>query len=102
MSPWGRLKGQVIFGSEEFAAGMQALLGTKEGIPEIPRLQRHVGRPTLEVLFPPGTIVSKSERNTAIGEAHLKHGYESKEIADHLEIHYTSVSKIVKRMLDKK
>lgn len=101
-SPWERLKGEVIFGSEEFVAGVKALIGKKEEIAEIPRLQRHVGRPTLEALFAQNTSLSKNERNVAIGEAHLKHGYELKEIADHLGVHYTSVSKIVKAVLDKK
>lgn len=101
-SPWERLKGEVIFGSEEFAAGFKALIGRKEEILEIPRLQRHVGRPALEALLPQADIMSKSERNYVISEAHLKHGYELKEIADHLGVHYTSVSKIVKAVLDKK
>lgn len=101
-SPWERLKGEVIFGSEEFAAGFKALIGRKEEISEIPRLQRHVGRPTLEALLPQVDIILKSERNAVIIEAHLKHGYELKEIADHLGIHYTSVSKIIKGFLDKK
>lgn len=101
-SPWGSLKGQLILGTEACVSSAQESIGRKEEIPEIPRLQRHVGRPGLERLFPAGEVRSKGERNTAIVEAHLKHGYSLKEIGDHLEIHYTSVSKIIKTGLPKK
>ncbi|WP_236015107.1 transposase [Geomonas anaerohicana] len=102
ISPWQRLIGEVVFGTEEFAAGIHALIGEGEEITEIPRSQRHVGRPMLEALFPQETLASRSKRNAAIGQAHLEHGYELKEIAHQLGMHYTSVSKIIKKLLDKR
>ncbi|TSK06593.1 MAG: addiction module toxin RelE [Geobacter sp.] len=98
-APWDRLKGQLIFGTEAFASGIHDLIGGREEIPEIPKVQRHIGRPKLEDLFPQRATTSKGDRNALIGKAHLQHGYELKEIADHLGMHYTSVSKIVKRCL---
>jgi DNA-directed RNA polymerase specialized sigma54-like protein len=42
--------------------------------------------------------MSKEERNQKINHLdHIRHGYGLKEIADNLEIHYTTVSKIVKK-----
>ena len=40
----------------------------------------------------------KRERNTTIHKAHVDFGYTSKEIVEHLNLHYTTVSKIVKRV----
>jgi len=37
----------------------------------------------------------RQQRNNRITEAHIKHGYTLKEIADHLGIHYTTVRKVV-------
>jgi DNA-binding MarR family transcriptional regulator len=37
-----------------------------------------------------------TRRSKLIHAAHVKYGYTLKEIADHLEIHYTTVSKIIK------
>lgn len=95
-APWEKLKGQVILGSELFVERVRDFLGGKEQLTEIPRLQRMVGRPALEVQFAAGKQSTKSERNAAIIEAHVKHGYTLKEIAEHLDIHYTTVSKAIK------
>jgi putative transposase len=56
-SPGEKLKGQLIVENGEFTASVQKLIGRKDEIPEIPKLQRHVGRPCLEVLFPEGQFV---------------------------------------------
>nr|WP_236021584.1 hypothetical protein [Geomesophilobacter sediminis] len=101
-SPWWRVNGEVVFGTEEFATKIHALVGAKEETPEIPSLQRHVGRPALEVLFPKGRTAPRGERNCAIGDAHLKYGYGLKQIADHIGMHYTSISKVIKTLLVKK
>ncbi|HIP83277.1 MAG TPA: addiction module toxin RelE, partial [Desulfocapsa sulfexigens] len=36
-------------------------------------------------------------RNKQIESAHMQYGYTLKEIADQLKIHYTTVSKVLKR-----
>lgn len=53
---------------------------------EVPWRQRHVGRPPFEDLF-----------NAAIHQAHVRHGYAMEEIADHLGIHYSTVSRAIRR-----
>lgn len=92
---WEKLKGQIILGSDMFVERVREYLAGKDEIPEIPRLQRLAGRPALEVLFPVNVRASKGERNLAIYKAHVRHGYTLKEIACHLGIHYTTVSKVI-------
>lgn len=101
-APWEKLKGQVILGGDMFIEQVREFLGGKEQFTEIPRLQRTVGRPLLEVLFPAGNQSTRSERNSMILEAHVKHGYTLKEIAEHLDVHYTTISKVIKAELLKK
>ena len=100
--PWEKLKGQIILGSDAFIEHVREFLKGKEHYAEIPRLQRTAGRPPLEALFPAGEEFTKKERNSVIIKAHVKYGYTLGEIAKHLEIHYTTVSKVVKAELLKK
>ena len=96
-SPWGELVGQILLGTETFVQQARGLLGEKDEIAEIPRIQRHVGRPHLDELFPPDTALPKAERNRLIRLSHGKHGYTLKEISQALGIHYTTVSKVINR-----
>jgi len=96
-SPWEKLSGQVVLGSETFLNKLKDILGEKEEIAEIPRIQRFVGRPSLSELFPFNDIQNKEERNRLIHEAHIKHGYTLKEISKVLNIHYTTISKVLNR-----
>ena len=89
----------VRFFSARKHSSMQArgYLGEKDDIAEIPRIQRHVGRPQLDELFTSDSALPKAERNRLIRMAHGKHGYTLKEISRALGIHYTTVSKIINR-----
>jgi len=95
-SPWRELKGQVLLGKENFTEKFKALLSAKEHIKEIPRHQRYVSRPELEKLFK--ATGKKDRRNKTVYAAHVNHGYKLSEIANHLQIHYTTVSKIVAKI----
>jgi putative transposase len=95
--PWQKLVGQVFLGSEPFVARMGEVFETKRDIREIPRSQRHPGRPPLSQLFSGHQDVGKERRNRLIAEAHVMYAYNLKEIGDFLGIHYTTVSKIVSR-----
>ena len=83
-----------MLGEEGFIDKFKEHLTDKEKIKEIPRAQRYLSRPVLSKLFSKGETTAK--RNKHIYAAHVKHGYTLKEIADHIEIHYTTVSKVVK------
>jgi len=43
-------------------------------------------------------LVDKEESNEKVYDAHLKHGYTLKEIADSLGLQYSTVSKIIQRV----
>jgi hypothetical protein len=66
-----------------------------EDIPEIPRSQRYAERPSLENLLNEKTARNKMKRNKAISEAVEKHGYRQREVADHLGLYFTSISRIL-------
>jgi len=95
VSPWQKLTGQVFLGSENFVARMRELLGDKQEIKEIPRVQRYPGRPPLDRLLAIIIKRDRQQRNDQIVQAHITYGYTLKEIADCLDMHYTTVSKIV-------
>ena len=94
-TPWEKLTGQIILVTDEFIQQAKEMLGGREEIPEIPRTQRHVGRPTVTDIFPPDTKTGKQERNRLIRHAYGAHGYTLKEIAQALGVHYTTVSKVI-------
>jgi len=93
-SPWDELQGQILLGEESFIDKYRELLQDKIEIKEIPRTQRYLNRPKLSVLF--SKEYKKAQRDERIHTAHVKHGYRLKEIADHLGIHYTTVTKALK------
>jgi hypothetical protein len=93
-SPWEKLAGQILLGTEAFVQKARGLLGDKDDLAELPSIQRHVGRPPLDELFSPEISLAKGERNRLIHLAHGKHGYTLKEISQALGIHYTTVSKL--------
>lgn len=98
-SPWDNLQGQILLGKEGFVDTFKNFLIDKEKIKEIPRTQRYLNRPSLSKLILASEKTDK--RNKHIYTAYIKYGYTLKEIADHLDIHYTTASKIIKD-LDKK
>jgi len=95
-SPWDDLQGQILLGEEGFIEKYKDLLSDKEQIKEIPRPQRYVSRPRLSKLLSKEDKTTR--RNRQVYAAHVKYGYTLKEIADHIEIHYTTVSKAIKSL----
>lgn len=94
--PWNKLVGQIIFGGADFIADIQSRIGEAKDIGEIPRTQRFPGRPPLKHLFSKDNITDKADRNKQIEMAHMQYGYTLKEIAEQLELHYTTISKVLK------
>jgi REP element-mobilizing transposase RayT len=79
---WGALVGRIYFGDERFVRGVQK----DEEIPEVPRVQRRPVRPGLKDLMGRGTPAE-------VGRAYVEHGYRLGEIAAHLGVHYSTVSR---------
>jgi len=97
-SPWRDLRGQIFLGDERFVERSKGVLGEKNDLDEIPRIQRYANRPQLSELLGVGVISSKRQRDEAIHEAHVRYGYTLKQIADTLGLHYTTVSKVVREI----
>jgi len=88
---WDALQDQLFLGDEEFAdQSRQALSDRLLSDTEIPRLQRRPHAAPLSV------FVAMPDRNSAIAQAYATGRYSQKEIAKAFDIHYATVSRIVK------
>lgn len=92
-SPWDKLKGDIVLGSSEFIDKIKPYLSKNRNTVEISKKMRFVDRPKLKEIFDYG---DNNQRNKIIISAYLKYGYTQKEISDHLRVHYSLISKIVK------
>ncbi len=97
-SPWKALKGQCLLGGKELIEKLSPYLKQKATIKEIRIVDRKALRPDLAQLFSDSNLASKALRNRAMRVAHFEHGYRQKEIADHLGLHYTTVSNILRKI----
>jgi DNA-binding transcriptional ArsR family regulator len=91
-SPWEKLSGQIYLGSEGFVAKHQP----DQPIKEIPHCQTQANRPELEELFG-----ERKGLDQAIQEAYVRYGYRMGEIAEHLGVHYSTVSRHFKKVESK-
>jgi len=89
------VRGQAILGEEEFGDRLVDHLRKQKDIPEIPKSQRYANQPALAKIFTEKMIRDKQKRDKKIAEAVEKHLYSQREIAAHLGLHYTSVSRII-------
>lgn len=94
-SPWPQLQSQLFLGKETFIDKIKDAIPEKTAVKEIPKLQRYANRPQLKEIFADWKI--KKKRDEAIIASHVTYGYEQKEIANFLGIHYTTVSHVIKR-----
>lgn len=90
-SPWQSLRNQVYLGDDVFVEKMQSLLDDDKELSEIPLSQR---RPAPKPL----SYYEKRNRtrNGAIAEAYASGGYTLKEIGEHFDLHYTTISGIIR------
>ena len=84
---WEDLRGQIYLGSEEFIEEHAPALSPAREIPEI---QAQVRRPPLSVL------VTDPKDTAGIAGAYLEHRYTQQEIADHVGVHYSTISRRVR------
>ena len=82
-SIWKKVEGQSLLGEDKFVAELLRYVKGNEQIKEIPRKQRYIGRPGLEVFFK--DIETRQQRNKRIIRAVESYGYSQKEIYDFLE-----------------
>jgi len=94
-SIWTEVRGQALLGEDGFVDKFVDHLKKHMDIPEISRSQRYVHRPSLEKLFSAAVRADLRKRRVAIIKAVEQYGYRQQEIASHLGLHYSSVSRIM-------
>jgi len=93
---WTKVRGQALLGEEGFVDQLVDHLRKHKDIPEIPRSQRYAHRPALEKLFSGEAQANISKRRAAVQKAVEQYGYTLRQIAAHLSLHDSSISKILK------
>ena len=86
--PWEHLRGQLYLGSETFVTKHQP----GQSLKEISRQQTVAVRPRLSTLLP-----KQDTPRQAIAGAYRTHGYQMREIADYLGLHYSTVSRRIRQ-----
>lgn len=97
-SPLHQVKAQVLLGNAAFSKKMKALLSGEVSLQKLPRAPRLLKRPSVNSLFPAKTRTDKVLRNEAIRQAYQEHAYSMADIAHAARIHFSTVSKIIKRV----
>jgi putative transposase len=95
-SPWKELNGQIYLGDKEFIRQIKTAPTSRPG--EIPKSQYHADRLSLAELFGEVGQLAKAERDSRIHTAHIQYGYTFAQIGGHLNIHYATASRAVKRI----
>jgi len=90
-SPWKQLRNQVFLGDEKFVGSMQRLIDIDKDLSEIPTSQHRAVPRELSHY-----AEKYKSRNEAITSAYASGGYSLKEVGDYFELHYSTVSGIIK------
>lgn len=85
-----------MLGTKAFVQHLLPLIDKKGDLNEIPKAQRLMHRPELKDIFTTKIRREKKLRDSAIRKAYLEFGYSMASIARKLEIHYSTVSKIIR------
>ena len=94
-SIWEDLKGQMYLGDQAFVDRMMATLEGDALLDEVPTTQH---RPPPKALD--HYAKAHRDRDKAIAAAYASGGYSMKTIGEHFGLHYSMVSRILKRELD--
>ncbi len=93
-----------LIGNDDFIRKYAPVLDGSGSLSEVPRKERLAGRPTLASLFEgmygKMTEETRLKRAARIRKAFIDHGYRIIEIARFLNLHYTTVSKIVNGVIN--
>jgi hypothetical protein len=95
--PWKNLKGQIYLGGTLFLSKVQELLAQRhkkgdEKLNEVPRAQKLETRPPLCELDKDNCLLQE-----VMFSAYVKYGYSIKEIANYFGVHYSTVSRAIRK-----
>ena len=92
---WEGLRGGILLGRKDFVEKMGPRLRATPADPNVLRRERDAARPSLDAIF--RSAVGKIDRDICIHEAVRLHHYKLQEVADHLSLHFSTISVIAKR-----
>lgn len=98
-SPLKKVEGQLYLGSKAFADEIKKLLPNEEITAEVPKAQRYLIRPSLEEVFSSPVDTSEEE---LMYRAWVQYNYTLQQIAEYKGVHYTTVSRKIKKFAGKK
>jgi DNA-binding MarR family transcriptional regulator len=84
---------------EGFAEALRAHVTGQQTLREVPKEQRFIGRMSLKRLFD-GATGEKAKRARLIWKAVYQHGYSQTDVARHLKLHYSTVSRLIKAITE--
>jgi len=90
---WVHLRHQVYLGDTQFVERMQSLIDKSQSLDEVPLIQRRPPPKPLAVY----EQQAGGDRNAAIVLAYASGGYTLKEIGHYFNLHYSTVSGIIRR-----
>ncbi len=97
--PFESVKGSCFLGSKAFVSQFSDEVWDKEDLKEFTQSQRNINRPPLSVLLP--QWLPKQERDIRAYEAVYDFGYHQREVADHLDLHYAYISRVIARVRER-
>jgi REP element-mobilizing transposase RayT len=96
-SIWKDVRAQSILGEDDFVERLSDYVKGRKDIPEIPKSQRYMQRPPLEKIFSENILQDRRKRDRKIAQAVEAYGYSQREISDYLGMHFTSISRIMRK-----
>lgn len=91
--PWQDLRGQIYLGSEQFVAAMQARADMASDMAEVPKVQRRRQHHSISWFE-----AADQDRHRAMARAYLVGGHTLSAIARYFGVHYSTVSRAVRRL----
>jgi hypothetical protein len=98
-SPWEARHGQSVLGPATCVAGRRPRRTATRRLPEDPRVQRDADRPSFTTLCRDSQGLPKAARERWISTAHVDYGHALAAIGRVLELHYTTISKVVQAQM---
>jgi len=93
---WDEIKAQSILGERDFVDGLIDFVRGYVEVKEISKSQRYLCRPGLTEIFK-DTRGERRKRDRGIAEAIERWGYSGREVANHLGLHYSTVSRLINK-----
>lgn len=97
-SPLHQVTAQILLGRPAFCKKMKAMLDGEVSLNKLPRAPRLLKRPAVKSLFNAKIRADKCLRDEAIRQAYQEHSYTMADIASAAQIHFSTVSKIIKKI----